>query len=91
MRAASSNPEEFDLALFQTTQFYTPPSEMSEDDMWVIFDQTIGLYVALPPRESVVVDLITCQGRYFGFRRRTLEKMGETLTRCIIQRWNYTS
>jgi hypothetical protein len=47
LRAQSGNATLFDLNLFQTLQFFTPPYSVSETDMWIYFDHTIERYEML--------------------------------------------
>jgi hypothetical protein len=64
LRQESGDPAAFDEDLFQTLQFFTPSLAVSENDMWVYFDDTIhrisSLLVYLPVWRQVMMSNIEC-------------------------------
>ncbi|KAH3745008.1 adenosine deaminase 2-A [Pelomyxa schiedti] len=61
LRKASGNVTQFDLDLYHSLQFYTPPGgKVTQDEMWVYFDSTIrrgiSLLSFLPVFEAAVLN-----------------------------------
>jgi len=60
LRSQAADVKSFDEELFKTLQFYTPPPEVTENEMWTYFDQTIwrlgSLQVYYPVWKASIMD-----------------------------------